>query len=77
MLGEGADLYVVRVPDSLIGRTLASSGIGADTGLSVLALRVDGELRSSPTAASELTRGTELVMVGTSEQREEFARRFA
>jgi len=42
ILGEGVDLFSVRLPPSLENKTLAETGIGSRTGLSVVAVRQDG-----------------------------------
>lgn len=76
VLGEGADLFVERVPPTLEGKTLAESGIGAHTGLNVIALRSDGTSTSNPPADTELARNAELVMLGTPSQHQEFVERF-
>ncbi len=76
VLGEGADLFVEDVPAKLAGSTLAESGIGAQTGLNVIAVRLDGESITNPAADVELRAGAELVMLGTVEQHQDFARHF-
>jgi Trk K+ transport system NAD-binding subunit len=75
-LGEGADLYVVRVPASLQGKTLAESGIGAQTGLTVIAVQREGEVDTKLSGTTLLSANADLVMIGTSEQREQFHREF-
>ena len=77
VLGEGADVFVEAVPEPLAGKTLAESGIGARTGLSVIAVRADGLLVTNPTADTELTHGAEMVMLGTVAQHQGFVKIFA
>ncbi len=72
ILGEGADLFVDRVPSALEGKTLGESGIGAKTGLHVIAVRAEGELVTNPRASEALPPGGELVMLGTAEQHRRF-----
>jgi Trk K+ transport system NAD-binding subunit len=72
ILGEGADLFIDRVPASLEGKTLGESEIGARTGLHVIALRSEGESITNPSAGQSLTRGADLVMLGTAEQHRQF-----
>jgi Trk K+ transport system NAD-binding subunit len=72
VLGEGAELFTEPTPAVLVGKPLAESGIGARTGLTVVAIREAGRFRPNPTAATELAAGTELVMIGTAEQRKSF-----
>jgi Trk K+ transport system NAD-binding subunit len=77
ILGEGAELFVECVPPGLAGKSLGESGIGARTGLNVIALRHDGISRTNPSANIELPRDAELVMLGTAEQRQHFVELFA
>ncbi len=76
VMGEGADLLSRRVPPALHGKTLAESGIGARTGLTVVALSRDHETITSPAADFTLTAGMELLMVGAEQQMREFIEAF-
>jgi Trk K+ transport system NAD-binding subunit len=76
VLGEGADLFVEAVPSALAGKTLADSGIGARTGLNVIAIRAEGASVTSPPADTELSAEAELVMLGTVAQHQTFAKIF-
>jgi Trk K+ transport system NAD-binding subunit len=76
VFGEGADLFVERVPPALEGKTLAESGIGAETGLNVIAVNSGGPSITNPPASTKLARGGELVMLGTVAQHQRFTRRF-
>jgi len=60
------------VPAGLEGKTLAASGIGARTGLNVIAVHAGGESITNPSADTELARGAELVMLGTLSQHQRF-----
>ncbi len=77
VLGEGADLFIEKVPATLQGKTLAESGIGARTGLNVIAVRSNGRSITNPPADTELTRDAELVMLGTGPQHREFSGTFS
>jgi len=77
ILGEGADIFAEAVPAKLAGKSLAESGIGAQTGLNVIALRHDGESITNPRADVELRAGAELVMLGTVEQHLSFVNQFS
>jgi len=77
VLGEGADLFVEPVPASLAGKSLAQSGIGASTGLNVVAVQVDGTSITNPPAGTELPAGAELVMLGTASQHQSFNDHFS
>ncbi len=72
LVGEGADFFTVNVTRHMKGRTLAQAGIGAKTGLTVIAIET-GELTvTNPTANTVLAENAKLLMVGTNEQREKF-----
>ena len=72
VVGEGVELFVEPIPQGLAGKALAASGIGAETGLNVIAIRSEGHLEPNPPASTQLPLGGELVMLGTAEQRERF-----
>ncbi|MBW2258046.1 MAG: NAD-binding protein, partial [Deltaproteobacteria bacterium] len=77
ILGEGVDVFVEPVPATLVGKTLAESGIGAHTGLNVIAVQSADTVLANPTASTQLDSGGELVMLGTPEQHHVFRDRFA
>ena len=76
LLGEGVELFTLRVPSSLAGRTLGDSGIGSQTGLSVVALQEDHEMMTRLTSETPLREGADLLMLGSHEQRATFGARF-
>jgi voltage-gated potassium channel len=76
ILGEGVELFYQPVPASLEDRTLAESGIGAKSGLTVIAIEKNGAVVTNPSAGERLAAGARLIMVGSAAQRTEFAKRF-
>ena len=72
ILGEGVDLFSVRLPPSLENKTLAETGIGSRTGLSVVAVRQDGRLVTSLRASMQMEAGAQLIMLGSVQQRRAF-----
>jgi len=76
LLGEGVELFEEPLPASLSEKTLAQSGIGARTGLNVVALEQDQELIPAPRADALLRQGTRLYMIGTAVQHLRFQREF-
>ena len=48
ILGQGIDLFSIPSPQTLIGKTLAQSNIGAMTGLNVIAIQQNGVFITSP-----------------------------
>ncbi|MFO7693002.1 MAG: NAD-binding protein [Vicinamibacterales bacterium] len=76
VLGEGVELFSIPVPARLAGKTLRDSGIGSRTGLSVVALKTAGGLSSQFSAETLLQPGSDLIMLGSVEQRQAFAAAF-
>ena len=72
LLGEGVELFTAPVPPSLAGRALHDSGIGSRTGLSVIALKRGEQLAAPLVSETLLPAGTDLVMLGSHEQRATF-----
>ena len=72
VVGEGTELFVEKTPERLYGKSLAESEIGASTGLNVVAIRENGRFDANPSADSVLTESSELVMLGSAEQRQSF-----
>ena len=76
MLGEGVRLFQVRVPPSLAGQPLSKTGIGSRTGLSVVAIEKQEIVTTQLTGETLLPQGGTLLMLGTVEQRQQFAEAF-
>ncbi|MGM0705024.1 MAG: potassium channel family protein [Bacteroidota bacterium] len=77
VMGEGLDLFTRTVPPALDGKTLADSGIGALTGLTVVAvLCPNRDLITQVRAGTTLKEGMDLLMVGTDAQYHNFVERF-
>jgi Trk K+ transport system NAD-binding subunit len=72
ILGEGIMLFSLPIPPRLAGKSLAESGIGAKTGLSVIALKEDSKVDTQLSADTVLPDGAEIVMLGNIEMRRKF-----
>ncbi|MGI9552997.1 MAG: potassium channel family protein [Aurantibacter sp.] len=72
VLGEGVTLFISAIPNSLAGKTLAESGIGAKTGLSVIAINKNQKVITQLTAQTILSAGAEIVMIGNAEMKQKF-----
>ena len=76
VLGEGVELFFVRVPAALAGRPLKESAIGSHSGLSVVAVQ-EGDVLTAPlTAETILPAGGDLIVLGSQEQRARFEEEF-
>jgi Trk K+ transport system NAD-binding subunit len=72
LLEEGIDLFSAPVPDSLAGKTMSVSQIGERTGLIVIAIQNGDQYVTNPKPDQRLTRGSQLLMLGTDRQRQTF-----
>jgi Trk K+ transport system NAD-binding subunit len=77
VLGEGVHLFRIPVPKTLHGQTLAESGIGAATGLNVIAVERGEDVQIQLGAGEVLRPGDTLVVVGSAEQRQAFTDTYA
>ncbi len=76
VIGEGVELFNVRVPTKISGHTLAESRIGEDTGLVVLAIRTEDDSNANPQPSTQLPGGARLSVLGTLEQFRKFKEKF-
>ncbi|NND69947.1 MAG: potassium transporter TrkA [Rhodothermales bacterium] len=77
VFGEGVELFSIELPASLEGKVLAETGIGARTGLNVIALEQNGTQITNPPASTHLLPGSVLLMLGDAQQRKEFVDLFS
>ena len=76
ILGEGAELFDLKIPWGLAGKTLAEANIGAKTGLNVIAIQNQSQMMTNPNAGSILPKGGEILVVGTAAQRLAFTKKY-
>lgn len=76
VVGGSFHLFSVPLPPALDGRTLAEGGIGARTGMTVVAIQRNGRVITNPSPDHRLDAGSELVMIGDAEQRARFVEAF-
>lgn len=76
VLGEGVDVFTRPVPSMLHGKSLADSGIGASTGLNVVALRTPSGIVTQMEKDTVLERNSDLVMIGSDDQSDAFKQTF-
>jgi Trk K+ transport system NAD-binding subunit len=72
MVAEGLDLFEVRVPDELAGRTIAESGIRERTGCSLVAIRTENGSEIGPSPAATLPAEANIVLIATNESQQRF-----
>jgi Trk K+ transport system NAD-binding subunit len=70
ILGEGIEMFKIRLPAHLAGKTLEECRIGSLTGLIVLGIEAAGEKIVNPQPGTALPRGSRISLLGTAEQLE-------
>ncbi len=76
VIGEGVELFVVPAPSSLVGRELGGCAVSERTGLTVVGVQQNGVVVTNPPPSTLLNRGSDLIMLGSTGQRQAFARDF-
>ena len=76
VLGEYLQFYHVSTPSSLFGKTLGESRIGAETGLIVLAIEHEGQVKAHLSKHCTFLSGSRLHVLGNSDQLNHFRRKF-
>lgn len=76
MLAEGLDIFCLKAPPSLIGKTLAHSKVREMTECSVIAMKIDGVLSFIPDPQIPIKENTELILIGTHEGERKFLQSF-
>lgn len=77
LLAEGLNIFNLKIPRSLEGRTLAASGIRERTGCTVVALQRQGATMINPMPDTVLTPRDELILIGTYDAEHLFLKEFA
>jgi Trk K+ transport system NAD-binding subunit len=72
MVAEGLDLFEVRVPTELAGKTIAETSIRENTGCSVVAIRTEDGIEAVPDPFTTLPADAEIVLIGTAEAEDRF-----
>lgn len=70
ILGEGIEMFKIRLPAHLAGKTLEESRIGSLTGLIVLGIQTDDENIANPQPSTVLPANSRISLLGTGEQLE-------
>ena len=77
-IAEGLDVFRMAVPRSLVGKTIAESGVRERTGCTIVAVRGNGEkLVINPPPHMTLEASFEMVLVGSLESESRFLKRYS
>ena len=72
MVAEGLDVFRVKIPDELVGRTLAEARVREETDCTVVALKNGGEMDFDLSPHKPLPAGVDLIVIGTAVAEEQF-----
>ncbi|MFT5498264.1 MAG: voltage-gated potassium channel, partial [Kiritimatiellia bacterium] len=72
MLAEGLDIFRVKVPESLAGKSIADSAIRQKSECTVIAVQVGEDFSVNPDPSTVLELGVELVLIGNTDAEERF-----
>jgi len=76
MLAEGLNFFHLRVPQSLVGKSLSQARIREETRCTVVAIKTDGDLAINPDPHLPIRENAEMVLIGTYEGERKFLRVF-
>lgn len=67
MIAEGLNIFSVKLPKSLIGKSLIEANLRHNTGCTVISVKVDGELRINPDPNRPMKEEEDLLLIGDAE----------
>jgi voltage-gated potassium channel len=76
MVAEGLDVFRLRIPDDLVGRSLAEARVREETDCTVIALKNDGEMDFDFSPHMPLPADAELIVIGTAAAEKQFRKVF-
>jgi Trk K+ transport system NAD-binding subunit len=76
MVAEGLDVFRIRIPDELVGRSLAEARVREETDCTVVALKNGGEMDFDFSPHMPLPADVELIVIGTASAEKQFRRVF-
>ena len=65
MLAEGLNIFHLKVPKALVGKSLAESKVRALTGCSVVGIKFQGTMMINPDPWMPIRENSELILIGT------------
>ncbi len=76
MLAEGLNVFRMKTPESLAGKSLAETDLRKETGCSVIAVNTNGQLQINPDPKLPLEPQSEIILIGSVEAEQEFFKRY-
>ena len=76
MIAEGVDVFRLKTPKALIGKTIKSASIQDECGCSIIGVSEKGSMMINPFVETILPAEGEIIMIGSVESEERFFRRY-
>jgi Trk K+ transport system NAD-binding subunit len=76
MVAEGLDVFKIKVPPALSGKTIAESGIRRKTECTVIAIEHNGTTRVDPDPTQPLPTDAKIILIGTAKGESRFLSTF-
>jgi voltage-gated potassium channel len=76
MISEGVDVFRVKMPKSLVGKTIKSENISEECGCRVIGICENGLIIANPHPEKEFAPAAEMILIGTVESEEKFFMRY-
>ena len=76
MIAEGVDVFRVKTPKPLVGKTIKSTSIHEDCGCRVIGICENGLMITNPQPEKEFAHDAEMILISTVESEEKFFMRY-
>ena len=76
MIAEGVDVFRVKIPKALVGKTIQYASIREECGCSVVGINTNGSLIINPSPEAKLPQEGEMILIGCVESEEKFFKRY-
>jgi len=76
MLAEGLNVFRMKTPVALAGKSLAETNLRQETGCSVIAVNEDSHLQINPDPQRPLDANSEIILIGSLAAEQEFFKRY-
>lgn len=76
MVAEGVDVFRVKTPKTLAGRTIKYASIREECGCDIIGISENGSMMVNPYIETKIPSNGEIILIGTVESEEKFFRRY-
>ncbi|MDR9414698.1 MAG: TrkA C-terminal domain-containing protein, partial [Gracilimonas sp.] len=72
MIAEGLNVFSLKTPDKLVGKSLIETDIRNKSGCNVIAYQIDGKQVINPDPNEAIPEHSEIILIGQSEDEQKF-----